>query len=569
MKRLELTRWLISHTRGLLAPLGFAALARVVGHLLTVALFVVALTALAAAAAGTYAPGRTAALLVTLALAKALLRYLEQYAGHFVAFSALQRLRELFFARLVPQAPAATTGAAGAELTDRATRDIDRIEVFFAHTFPPALATLLVPPLALTWLGAQVSWQLAGALAPFAVAAIVLPLLVAPLTWRASERVAEARGALAAELGDDIQGVREILAFDVAAARLERADAADARVTAARNRLGLVQAVRAALKVVFQAGGLMAVVVVVGNAPVADVAAALGVGIGLWRSVAGVDDFATGLDAAFASAQRVRDVVDAPPAVTEPATPTPLPHPGAGAVALEAVTFRYPGAPRPALQDVTVRFPAGEWSCLVGVSGSGKSTLATLLVRGWDPDDGAVTLDGLPVTSLALAQLRARVAYVPQRPVLLSGTLAGNLRLAAPHATDEELTDALAVCALDEWLGAQPDGLATATGGGFDVSGGQLQRLALARALVSRPEVLVLDEALSQVDGPTASVIRRRLAAVRPGLTIVEITHRADLVPDEAEVFVLDAGRLVQRGRAAELRAAPGPFTRLEARAAG
>lgn len=566
MKRLELTRWLLHHTGRLLAPLGFAALARTTGHLLTVALFVVALTGLTAAAAGTYRPASLALTLVVLALTKAVLRYLEQYAGHFVAFTALQRLRELFFSRLVPQAPAATKGAAGAELTDRATRDVDRIEVFFAHTFPPAAATLLVPPLALGWLGAYVSWHLAAALAPCVLAAIVLPILVAPLTWRASDRVAAARGQLAAELGDDIQGVREVLAFNATAERMARLDAADAAVAAARNRLGLVQALRAALRTVFQAGGLVAVVVVAGDAPLVDVAAALGVGIGLWRSVAGVDDFATGLDAAFASAQRVREVVDATPLVRDAAHPHALPHPGDGVVQVRDVTFHYPGSPRPALKDITVAFPAGQWSCLAGVSGSGKSTLAALLVRGWDPDDGAVLLDGIPVRELALSDVRGTIAYVPQRPVLLSGTVADNLRLAAPGASDQTLLAALNVCALDTWLAQLPAGLGTATGAGFDVSGGQLQRLALARALVSEPEVLVLDEALSQVDGPTAAVIRARLAAARPGLTTVEITHRADLIPDHMHVFVLDSGILVEDGPAAQLRASAGPFSQLAAR---
>lgn len=564
MNRWELTRWLIGHTRALLGPLALAAALRTAGHLLTVALFVTALTGLVAAAGGVLV-GRLTLTLTVLALVKSVLRYLEQYSGHYVAFTALQRLRELFFARLIPQAPAATQGAAGAELTDRATRDIDRIEVFFAHTFPPAVATVLVPTTALLWLGTAVSWPLAGALAPFALGAIVLPVLTAPLTWNASTAVARAHGDLAAELGDDIQGIHEVLAFATEQDRLTRLDAADARVTAARQQLGRIQALRAAVKLVLQAGGLIAVVAVGGG--LAEVAAALGVGIGLWRSVSGIDDFATGLDAAFASASRVREIVDATPVVREPDNPASPPRPGTGTAEVSAVTFRYPGSVRPALVDVSIAFPAGSWSCVAGVSGSGKSTLAALLVRGWDADAGTVRIDGAAVQTFSLEDLRRRVAYVPQHPVLLTGTLADNLRLGAPTAVPAALHAAVRNCALEDWLAQLPDGLDTRVGPGFDVSGGQLQRLALARALVSAPEILVLDEALSQVDGPTAARVRANLAAAGAGLTTIEITHRADLIPDATPVFVLDAGRLVAAGPAGVLRREDGPFRLLEARA--
>nr|MBP8921836.1 ABC transporter ATP-binding protein [Micropruina sp.] len=151
--RIGLTRWLIGHTRRLVPVLGVAVVARIAGQLMGVALLVLAADAIARTSSGTAVslPGLVG-LLAAVALGKALLRYLEHYAGHWVAFTALQRLRELFFDRLIPQAPAATTGRAGAELTERATRDIDRIEVFFAHTLPPAVAAVAVPGVALAWL---------------------------------------------------------------------------------------------------------------------------------------------------------------------------------------------------------------------------------------------------------------------------------------------------------------------------------------------------------------------------------------------------------------------------------
>lgn len=571
MNRLGVLRWLLGGIRGLLPKLGISVLARILQQLLGVALLVVAAAAVVAAEPPTWA---LAGWLVGIALVKAALRYLEQYVGHWVAFTALQRLRELFFARLAPQAPAATQGRAGAELTERATRDIDRVEVFFAHTMPPAISAVAVPAVALLWLGAVVDGALALVLAPFAALAIALPFLAGGASWRSARAVAERRGALAARLGDDLQGVREVLGFGIQRARLDALDGADRALTAARSRAGALQGVRTAGVTALLGGSLVAVLAVASDG--SDAVLALAVAAGLWTPVRGVDAFATGLDAAFAAAARVREVVEAQPLVrddaavpagTGPAGPTP-PAASAPGIVLDRVTLTYPGRSRPALDEVSLRLVSGAWSTIVGVSGSGKSSLGALLLRGWDPDAGTISLGGAPLTALPLDALRRRVALAPQQPVLLSGTLASNLRLAAPGADDERLLDALRTVALDDWVAGLPEGLATPLRErGVDVSGGQRQRLALARALVADPEVLVLDEALSQLDGATAAIVRTRLLERHPGLTVVEITHRADLVPDGSPVVVLDAGRVVETGLAGELRAAGGAFARIEARA--
>lgn len=565
--RWALTRWLVGHTRGLLAPLGYSALARVAGQLLGVALLVVAAQAVAGAAMGS--PASVPALvgwLVAIALAKAALRYLEHYAGHWVAFTALQRLRELFFTRLVPQAPAATAGRAGAELTQRATRDIDRIEVFFAHTFPPAISAVVVPVLSLTWLAVTVDAALAAILAAATLAVLLTPILAGGATWASAQRVARRRGDVATHVGDDVQGVREVLAFDAAQARLDGLAREDDQLVRARSRGGAAEGARSAIITAIQLGSLIAVLAYASAAgiPAAGVAVTLAVAVALWGPTRGIEDFVSGLEAAFAATARVREIVEAKPLVAPCARPVPL---GEGAcLGLEDVTFSYPGASAPALAGVTLRFPEHRWSYLVGVSGSGKSTLAGLALRGWDSQEGVVRFAGVPVRDLALDDLRAAVALVPQRPILLSGTLAENLRLGAPDAPEEALRDAVRVAGLDEWIDGLPDGLDTSVSErGGTVSGGQLQRLALARALVAGPRLLILDEALSQLDADTASLVRGRLAAL-DGCTILEITHRADLVPGDAPVTVLDAGRVVEGGLAADLRVAKGAFARLQAR---
>ena len=569
--RWQLTRWLAGHAKELVPALGLSAVARVVNQTLAVALLVMVADGLGRAASGRPVDGWTlAGGLVLVALVKAALRYLEHYAGHWVAFTALARLRELFFARLAPQAPAATQGRAGAELTERAIRDIDRVEVFFAHTFAPAVSALVVPAVVLGWLAAAVDSRLALAVLPFTAAVMVVPLLWGRGTWHGARTVAARRGEIAAHLADDIQGVREVLGFGIAEERMTGLDAAGHRLGEARSAAGRSHGLRAAALLLLEATGLI-VVLAVGLAqqlPAAQIMLGLAVAIGLWAPARGIDDFVAGLEAAFAAAARVHEITEGVPAVIEPEEPATAPHDDPVAIALDHVSLRYPGSQTLALDQVGVGFLTGGHSFVAGVSGSGKSTLAGLLLRGWDPDAGTVRLHGTDLRDLRLSHVRRRIGLVPQHPTLLSGTLLENLRLAAPDASEDEVRGALAVAGLDDWLAGLPDGLQTAVSErGLNVSGGQLQRLALVRTLLAAPEILVLDEALSQLDAATAAAVRRNLAARRAGLTTIEITHRADLIPDDAFVVVLDAGRLIEQGPAGELRAAGGAFTHLEARA--
>lgn len=578
--RRELTGWLIGQTRGLLAPLGLAVIARVLGQLLGVALFVVAATLLIRAASPQLS-GQSVGIwtavawLAGIAIAKALLRYGEHYAGHYVAFTSLQRLRDAFFSRLVPQAPAATQGRAGAELTSRATSDIDRVEVFFAHTLPPAVSAVAVPAIALLWLGIAVEPWLALTLAVAVLALLTLPLLTRRGAVDSANAVARVRGQIAERLGDDVQGMREILGFGITEQRLDGLEDIDAARTTAAAQVGTSQAIRAGLSVLLQGGGLLAVLLVgagIGASPAA-IMTALAVGVGLIGPARGFDDYITGLDNAFAATARIREVMDAEPAVADTAANAPAQETdpaaqtehSAPAVTFTSVTFAYDSdAEHLALNDVSLQAEAGEWTHVVGVSGSGKSTLAGLLLRGWDPGHGTVSLDGVDVRELPLEVLRSRISLAPQRPTTIRGTLRENLTLAAPQAADEQIAEALAVAGLPEWTEELDKPVGPR---GLSISGGQLQRLSLARALLPGPQILIIDEGLSQLDADTAAGVRQRLQEITD-LTIIEITHRADLIDDDAQVWVLDLGQVVESGTAGQLRSSRGPFSRLEARTA-
>ncbi|MGO2747373.1 ABC transporter ATP-binding protein [Microbacterium sp.] len=561
--RRELAAWLVRHTRPLLWPLIIATVARIVGDLLNVAVLFIAAVALVRVSSGeTIALWALALAIIALSLLKAALRYLEQYSGHWVAFAALQRLRELLFRRLIPQAPAATSGKASAELTARATDDIDRIEVFFAHTVPPVIAAVVVPAVALGWFAVTVAALPALLIAVPLALAQLLPFLSAVRTSAASRDELAARGEVSVHVADDVQGIREVLAFEARELRNDHRRRREARVSRARMGIAGVLAVREICERLLWGAAMVLVVVFGGDART--VLLSVVVLVGLWLGGAGTDDFASGLDAALAACDRVRRVVDAPPSVPDSGR-RPLQGENPLSVGLEDVSFSYPGAAAPAVEDVRLRIPSGGWYRLVGVSGSGKSTIASLLLRAHDVEAGRIMLDGIAVPELPLPVLRSAVAVVDQRPVLFAGTVADNLRLARPCADDGDLEAALRIVALEG--DALPDGMRTRVGErGTALSGGQMQRVALARALVARPRLLILDESLSQLDELTARTVRERLGMMPDRPTIIEITHRTDLLPADAEVGVVDRGRIVESGRVSELRAADGAFARMTVR---
>ncbi|MFD2352076.1 ABC transporter ATP-binding protein [Nonomuraea ferruginea] len=233
------------------------------------------------------------------------------------------------------------------------------------------------------------------------------------------------------------------------------------------------------------------------------------------------------------------------------------------------MTFTYPGGLAPALQDVSFTVPEGERYAVVGASGSGKSTLVSLLLRFWDPDSGRVRVGGVPVDRLGLGDLRDLVAVVGQRTYLFNDTVAANLRLARPTATQDELEAACRRAALHDTITAMPEGYDTVIGEmGERLSGGQRQRLAIARALLKDAPIIVLDEATSELDTHTEAEIQRQIDDLAEGRTLLVIAHRLATVTGASRILVLDRGRLVEQGTHEELLARQDAYARLYARQA-
>ena len=237
---------------------------------------------------------------------------------------------------------------------------------------------------------------------------------------------------------------------------------------------------------------------------------------------------------------------------TPPTASTELPD--AGLLEFRDVTFSYPGAEVPVLSHISFTARPGTTTAIIGSTGAGKTTLVNLIPRLYDATEGQVLLGGVDITTVDLETIWANIGLVPQRPYLFSGTVASTLRYGAPEATDEEIWEALGVAQARDFVTAMPDGLGSAIAqGGTTVSGGQRQRLSIARALIRKPQVLVFDDSFSALDTTTDARLRGALAKAAAGATVVVVAQRVSSIMGADQILVMEDGEIVARGTHKEL----------------
>jgi ATP-binding cassette subfamily B protein len=404
------------------------------------------------------------------------------------------------------------------------------------------------------------------------VPVVVAPIIVFGRKVRALSREAQARMAdMVAEGAETLDAVRTVQAF----AQEERAgarfgEATERAFAAACRRIGR-RAVMTTLVIfiVFAAVGFLLWIggqdVLTGRISAGDLSAFVFYAVLVASSGGAISETIGDLQRAAGAAERLAELRAEQPAISEPQQATPLPRPVKGRVRFQDVSFGYPTRPESlALEHFDLEVAPGETVAVVGPSGAGKTTVFNLLLRFYDPQEGAIRIDGVDIRELRFADLRGSIAIVPQEPVLFSASVADNIRFGRPGASDAEVRLAAESASALGFIEALPEGLATHLGArGVRLSGGQRQRIAIARALLCDPAILLLDEATSALDAESEQAVQQALDRVMHRRTTLVIAHRLATVQKADRIVVVDQGRVVDVGRHADLVGRDGLYQRL------
>jgi ATP-binding cassette, subfamily C, bacterial CydD len=490
--------------------------------------------------------------LLVLALARGVVAAGFEIAGRVGAARVMAGLRGQLVEHLLLVRPGATAGERRGELAAAAVQGVDALEAYFARYLPQVALAALAPPIILAWTFPRD----AAAAFVLAVTFPLIPVFMVLIGKRAEKRTRERWGTLAqlsAHFLDVVRGLATLRAHGRADAQVD---------TIARAGDGYRRATMGTLRVGFLSALVLELLAMIGTALVA---ATVGVQLasGDLRLEAGLTvlllapelylplrnagaQFHASADG-MAAAERIHAIIDTPSAIAVPEHPRRCPDPGAEPVQLREVAFAYAGRPEPVLRDVSLRIEPGETVALVGPSGAGKTTLAALLLRLADPGAGGVLCGTTDLRAVDPREWRRRVAWLPQRPTIFSGSVADNVRLGAPRATDEQVLAALAAANARAFVDVLPDGIETPVGeDGRGLSAGEAQRIALARAFLGDSPLVILDEPTAHLDAGSERAVAEAVARLAEGRTALLIVHRPELAGVAGRVLELRDGRVVE-----------------------
>ncbi|NES27248.1 ATP-binding cassette domain-containing protein [Micromonospora terminaliae] len=495
--------------------------------------------------------------MVGVAAVTAVLGVAQTWISTRVGQEVMHRLRTDVFTHLQRQSIGFFVRTRTGEVQSRITNDIGGMQAVVTST-ATSIAANLTTVVATVIAMVALSWRLT------LVSVVVLP----PAIWL-TRRVARLRREITArrqrELADlnvtieeglSISGVQLAKTLGAAATLVDRFTASSARLVdlelrselAGRWRMASMTVIFAAIPaVIYLSAGLPGTA---GTLTIGTLVAFTALQGNLFRPLMGLLNVGVSLTASMALFARIFEYLDLPVEVADPARPVALdPARVRGHLRFSDVTFSYPGSDTAAVAGVSLDVPAGTSLALVGETGSGKSTLAALISRLHDPDAGRITIDGVDLRDLRLADLATVVGVVSQETYLLHATVRENLRYAKPDATDADIEAAVRAAQIHDLIAALPDGYDTVVGSrGHRFSGGEKQRLAIARTLLRDPRILVLDEATSALDTETERAVQRAFDELARGRTVVTIAHRLSTVRDADQIAVLDHGRIVESG---------------------
>lgn len=508
--------------------------------------------------------------IAALLLGKFVLGYAYRAAQYRASSLTKLTIRDKIYAHSLELGPAVLDRKRTGELVNIAVDGMDWIELFYGIYFVQFVIGMATPLVLCVFIG-LIDWVAGVALLVSVPLTPIFLGLMARNFRRTSQRYAEVNNEQSAQFLDSIQGMTTLKTFNLGKARGAQMHAASEVQRAETMRLLLVNQIMILFVDFGFALGTTLVLAMVGLWRLDGGALTAGELIAILLASAefakpltliGQFFFAGAIGREFA--KKILAFLDERPSVSDPpgaVSPARRPRP---ALSLRDVVFRYAGADRDAVAGVTLELPPGETVALIGRSGSGKTTLTNLILRTLAPAAGEIRLDGQRVEEAPSAWLRSHVALVPQDAHLFHGTIAENLRIARPEASDAELAEACRAVGLHEFIASLPAGLATPVGErGASLSGGQVQRLAIARAILKDAPIVVLDEPTSQIDRETETIIEQALKRLFRDRAVLLIAHRLSTVANADRIVVMGDGRILESGTPQELLARGGVYARM------
>jgi ATP-binding cassette, subfamily B, bacterial len=515
-----------------------------------------------------------AAAMVAVAAVTSAFGVIQTWISTKVGQRVMHELRTSVFTHLQRQSIAFFTRTRTGEVQSRIQNDIGGMESVVTST-ATSIASNLTTTVATAVAMAALSWQLS-----------LISLVVMPPAIFLTRKVAKMRRAITSEQqreladlnvtieeGLSVNGVQLAKTMGTGPALIRRFAGSSARLIDLELRSQLAGRWRmASLSIIFAA--IPAIIYLAAGLPVTAGTVSIGTLIafttlqnGLFRPITGLLNTGVSVISSLALFARIFEYLDLPIEVDEPARPVGIdPAQVTGRVTFDDVSFTYPGAGRPALAGIDLDIPAGSTLALVGETGSGKTTLGSLVARLYDPTGGAVRIDGTDLRDMRLADLAAIVGVVSQETYLLHTTVRENLRYAKPSATNAEIEDAARSAQIHDLIAGLPDGYDTMVGSrGHRFSGGEKQRIAIARTLLRDPRVLVLDEATSALDTETERAVQQAFDTLARGRTTITIAHRLSTVRNADQIIVLDHGQIAEAGNHNSLLASQGRYAELAA----